>query len=206
MKSKLIVFAFAMLTSALVFCQGKPAYKTFPHVSDSKEYFKLLFGKNGSINLPYQVLKIDIQNHPYFVITSKEGFKNYFKEKYKLSDSAAEVKELLFLQSNNKLTFSDTVFIPKNMQFGRVDIYHDSVLAKYRGLDLIEFLNKYCPLPQFEQNILALAYMYEKRMLYDWNNQRLDFHTQSELGSKYNIQWDDDTKTWKLPPSGASLP
>lgn len=198
MKCKLILSVCTMLISVVSVCQEKAAYKSFPDKGDSEGYFKLLFGKNGSINLPYAVVKVQIKDHPYFLITSKEEFKNYFKEKYKLSDSAAEKKELLFLKGNNKILFSDTVFLSKNIQLGRIDIHHDSVLTKYRKLDLLDFLNKYCPLPQFEQNIYALAYMFEKRMLYDWNNQRLDFYTTSLLSSKYSIQWDESKKLWKL--------
>src|SRR6218665_314417 len=117
----------------VTFSQEKYKSHNFPDKNDSECYFKLLFGTNGSINLPYAVIKVQIKGHPYFLITSKGEFKNYFKEKYKVCDSLAEVKELLFLKNNSEISFSDTVFLSKNLQIGRMDIHHDSILAKYRS-------------------------------------------------------------------------
>jgi hypothetical protein len=196
MKTHLLLVIFTLLFSVVAVCQNTPSYRQFPTRSDSDSFFKILFGKNGSINLPYQVVKLEIKDHPYYIISSKGGFKEFLKKKYNLSDSLAEIQELSFLRGNNKISITDTIFLVRNPQFGRVDMYHDSTLQRYRNLDLLDFLNSYCKKPQYSQTIFALAYMFEKRILYDWNNEQIDYVTTSLLGTKYNIIWDREKKLW----------
>ncbi|MGH2563484.1 MAG: hypothetical protein ACRDE5_03160, partial [Ginsengibacter sp.] len=105
MKNRLNFFVYAMFISVVGFCQEKVSYNHFPDLSDSKEYFRLLFGTNGSINLPYTIIKIGVKDQPFFLITSKADFKNYFKRKFSVTDRVAEAKELFFLRKNDKIFF-----------------------------------------------------------------------------------------------------
>ena len=197
MKGNLILLYLLMGISIAGICQQKLPFQNFPDSADSKDFFRHLFGTNGSVNLPYQVVKLQIKDYPHFLITSKKEVQNYIKAKYGLTDSLADIRELFFLQNGDKIPVIDTIYFSKIPEIGRRDIHHDSVLRKYRTLSLVDFLNKYCPIPQFQQNIFVLAYMFEKRMLYDWNEQHINFLTTSLLIDKYNIQWDGKNKIWK---------
>ena len=184
-------------SASIGFSQVKKTISSFPDKNDEDLFFNILFAKNGFYNDPFQLIKIEILEKPLFIIVSKGGFKDFFKIKYKVTDSVAENLEKKFLLDGEKLSLSDTTFFyPINVRPVNFIFYSNTLLEKYRKLELLDFLNSYCPIPSDKISMPVIGYMFEKRIFLDFSLEKIGPVSQSLLRSKYDVIWNGKEKKW----------
>ena len=98
----------------------------------------------------------------------------------------------------NKIKFSlaDTLYFFKQMKINTIKFYPDTILNKYKSLDLVVFLNQFCHLPNSKISMSVIAFMFDKRMFVDLSYGKIGGATVVLLRNKYNVFWDNKKKKW----------
>ena len=81
LKKRLFLFIVLLTTSVAGFTQ-KRNLDSFPDSADSKYFFDLLYGQNGSINDKNSQTKIEFGKNAYFTITPRDWLKSYYIMKF----------------------------------------------------------------------------------------------------------------------------
>jgi hypothetical protein len=167
--------------------------KNHPDSADEKVYFDLLYSTIGGINSPItNLVKVEFIDCECFAITNKNGINDYCKEKFVLSDSLANLKGREILLKNTKLPTADTLYFDRFQK----SVFPLSRLKSFRDLSLVDFLNKYVKKNE-PGNVLVAAYLFEKRILYDFYNSSIPY-SYDFLRSKYGLNWNNENKEWTI--------
>ena len=185
-----------LLFASNCFSQIKYDYNKFPDSNDEKYFFDLLFHGNGSYNDYFTFLKVEVLEKPLFFLVTKGAFKEYLKIKFNTTDSIAKNMEENYFRSKIKFSLADTIYFYKQIKINTIKFYSDTILNKYKSLDLVIFLNQYCVLPNSDISMPVIAFMYDKRMFLDLSYEKIGGATIVLLRNKYNVFWDNEKKKW----------
>ncbi len=191
------IFSVCIIQNSIA--QNNYELSNFPDKDDDNEFFEQLFGGNGELNNPFTLLKIDIKEAPLYFVGAKGGMKDFFKVKYKISDSAAELKLKAFLKNKCKFSIADTIIFSRDMGIASIKLYPDTLLDNYRRMELLNFLDKYCPLKDTKYptlSVLVIAYMFERRIFVDTNYTTISYYSKFVFRDKYKVIWDYDIRKW----------
>jgi len=178
-------------------CQ-KQAYVSFPDSSDSDFYFDLLFGQNTSLNgNVMNLVKIEFEDSRQYIIISKGLFINFYKAKFNIPDSELNSKAVNFLRLNTKVLLKDTLFFKRFMGTSSMKFYPISIMERFRKMKFVDFLN--IEYQEYGRSLpfFIIAYLHEKRILYDLNGLWISAPSESRLRWKYKITWNDKLEKWE---------